>query len=71
MLTPSRILNIIFASVWIAFCVWLYRIYTPEYIEINGCKYEKHTEPSGESWLVLADSCGCVSRMDQRQFEFE
>ena len=70
MLTPSRIRNIAFVVIWTAVCVNLYRCCEPDYIEIKGCKYEKHTEPSGESWLVHDPECKCTSKMDQKQFEF-
>jgi hypothetical protein len=67
MLTPSRIRNIAFVVIWFIILWYLYR---PDKIEIKGCKYEKHTEPSGESWLIHDPECKCTSKMDQRQFEF-
>jgi hypothetical protein len=67
MLTPSRIRNIAFVVIWF---ILLWYLYIPDYIKVKGCKYEKHTEPSGESWLIHDPECKCTSKMDQRQFEF-
>jgi hypothetical protein len=67
MLTPSRIRNTLFVVGWF---LLLWYLYTPDTINVKGCKYEKHTEPSGESWLIHDPECKCTSKMDQRQFEF-